>query len=60
MHVFRLHHNTGLPSLPQVLREEPDIILPTINNRRAFTLACVRACECMCVVQCSVNIYIGI
>ena len=37
---------------PQVLREKPDIIFPTINSRCAFTLACVRACECMCVVQC--------
>ena len=45
---------------PQVLREEPDIIFPTKNTRCAFTLACVRACECMCVVLYSVNIYIGI
>ena len=54
MHVFRLHHSTGLPSGLK------DIIIPTINSRCAFTLACVRACECMCVALHSVNIYIGI
>ena len=56
-HVFRLNHNTALPS---ALKRGTQIsTFPTIKSMPLHlrVCVCVCACECMYVAQCYINIY---